>query len=392
MSNPRVWQTVPGELLTAVIPAHNRVRECLALLRYLRSCEFPHPVVVADSSQPERSKALQDEIGDLARYQYFGSQIGQYAKLAQIARCVNTPYIVVMPDDDIAFPHAIESSLTFLHGHDDHVAAHGYSLRFGLERGDFDIYQVEHFIPTIGDESPMQRYYHLMHRYQPHLWAVFRTDVYAEAMGAAASVQNTVFQEFMFQIVSVIAGKVARLPTIYAMRGMEAAQIDYSDADPLQWLVKDTASFFCRYAEFRNAVINYLRHRTTKPSLWMKLCHADAGVSRHGIQSFVNTPKMPFRQLIDMINAACLSRLIHSGTINYTALYGLGEHNDPVKFPGPWRGWAEPQPDDLIRQSRWDDRRYIWRRAVLEAEPRYEISITAEEMTKVEAELDFYEL
>ena len=392
MSNPRVWQTVPGELLTAVIPAHNRVRECLALLRCLRSCEFPHPVVVADSSQPERSKALQEEIGNLARYQYFGSQIGQYEKLAKIGQLTTTPYIIVMPDDDIMFPHAVDSALAFLRDNEDCVAAHGYSLRFGLERDDFDIYQVEHIIPTIGDEWPMQRYYHLMHRYQPHLWAVFRTEVYAEAMRAAASVRNTVFQEFMFQIVSIIIGKVARLPTIYAMRGMEPAQIDYSDADPFQWLVKDADSFFRRYAEFRNAIINYLRYRTTKPSPWMKLRHPDAGVSRHGIQSLVSTSRMSFQQLVDMINAACLSRLIHSGTINYTALYGLGEHTEPAKFAGPWRGWAEPQPDDLIRGSRRNDRRYIWRRAVLEAEPRYEISITADEMTKVEAELDFYEL
>lgn len=391
MSNPRVWQTAPGELLTAVIPAHNRVRECLALLRYLRLCDFPHPVVVADSSRSDGSSALQSAIGDLARYQYFGSRIGQYAKLAQIAQNVDTPYIVLMPDDDIAFPHAIEAALTFLRHHEDCVAAHGYSLRFGLERGDFDIYQVEHFIPTIDDEWPMQRYFHLMRRYQPHLWAVFRTEVYAKAMAAAATMQNTVFQEFMFQIVSIVMGNVARLPMVYAMRGMEPAQIDYSDADPFQWLVKDADSFFRRYVEFRNGVINFLRHGTTKPSLWAKIWHRDNAVTRHGIQSLVNTPRISFRQLVDMINAACLGRLVHPGTINYAAEYGLGKAADPVRFPGPWRGWTEAQADDLIRPSPRGDRRYIWRRAVLEAEPRYEISITADEMTKVEAQLDHYE-
>src|SRR6516162_2670784 len=185
LSTDRVWQTVPGEPLTAVIPAHNRVRECLALLRYLQACRFPYPVVVADSSQGGRSRALRGSIGDLARYQHFGTQIGQYEKLASIARSVTSPYIVVLPDNDIAFPHAIEAALTFLRQNQDYVAAHGYSLRFGFERGDFDIYQVEHFIPTISDHEPMQRYFHLMRRYQPHLWAVFRTEVYAKAMEAA---------------------------------------------------------------------------------------------------------------------------------------------------------------------------------------------------------------
>src|SRR3954465_8825062 len=109
LSNYSVWETAPNELLTAVIPAHNRVEECLSLLRYLRSCKFAHPVVVADSSRPDRARALRAAVGNLARYEYFGSFIGQYPKLSRIARKVSSPYIVVLPDDDVTFPHAIES-------------------------------------------------------------------------------------------------------------------------------------------------------------------------------------------------------------------------------------------------------------------------------------------
>ena len=163
----------------------------------------------------------------------------QYPKLAQIARSVETPHIVVLPDDDILFPHAIEAALSHLKQDPTHVAAHGYSLRFGLEGHDFDIYRVEHFIPTIDDADPMWRYAHLMQRYQPHIWAVFRTEVYAEAMAAAATMPGTLFQELMFQIVSILKGPVARLPVIYAMRGTEVSQVAYSEVDPFQWLVKD---------------------------------------------------------------------------------------------------------------------------------------------------------
>jgi glycosyltransferase domain-containing protein len=388
----RIWQTVAGEPLTAVIPAHNRVGECLALLRYLRACRFAHPVVVADSSQAGRSRVLRGSIGDLARYQYFGAQIGQYEKLARIARSVTSPYIVVLPDDDITFPHAIEAALNFLQQNEDYVAAHGYSLRFGLERGDFDIYKVEHFIPSISDQEPFQRYFHLMRRYQPHLWAVFRTEVYAMAMEAAMSMKGTVFQEFMFQIISVISGKVARLPTVYAMRGMEPSQADYSEADPFQWLIKDADSFFQCYAIFRSGLMHCLKHRMPKPSLWTRMRGRYDALLRDGMHSALDYPKIPFQQLIDLINASYLGRVVDTGTINYAVQYALGDVAQPVKFPGPWRGWLEPQTGDLIRVSQRPDRRYIWRRGVVEAEPRDEISITAAEMTKVESQLEFYDL
>ena len=387
----RVWQTAPGESLTAVIPAHNRGRECLALLRYLQACGFAHPVVVADSSQTDCSSALRSAIAEPARYRYFGAQIGQYEKLARIAQSVTTPYIVVLPDDDIAFPHAIESALTFLRKNQDYVGAHGYSLRFGFERRDFDIYQVEHFIPTISDHEPMQRYYHLMRRYQPHLWAVFRTEVYAKAMEAAMSMKGTVFQEFMFQIVSVISGKVARLPTVYAMRGVVPSQADYSKADPFQWLIKDADCFFQCYAIFRRGLMNFFRTGKTKPSLWTTMRGRDTLIT-NGVHSALNSSKIPFQQLIDLINASYLGRVIDTGTINYAVQYALGDVAQPVKFPGPWRGWLEPQTGDVIRISQRPDRRYIWRRGVVEAEPRDEISITAGEMTKVEAQLEFYDL
>jgi glycosyltransferase domain-containing protein len=391
LSTHRVWQTVPGEPLTAVIPAHNRVRECLALLRYLQACGFAHPVVVADSSQEDRSRTLRSSIADPARYRYFGERIGQYEKLARIAQSVTSPYIVVLPDDDIAFPHAIESALRFLLQNEDYVAAHGYSLRFGFERGDFDIFQVEHFIPAISDPEPMQRYFHLMRRYQPHLWAVFRTEVYAKAMAAAISMKGTVFQEFMFQIVSVISGKIARLPTVYAMRGMVPSQADYSEADPFQWLIKDADCFFQCYAIFRRGLMNFFRSGKTKPSLWASMRGRDALV-RNGMDSALNYSKIPFQQLIDLINASFLGRVIDTGVINHAVAYALGDVALPVKFPGPWRGWLELQTGDVIRSSQRPDRRYIWRREVVEAEPRDEISITAGEMTKVEAQLEFYDL
>jgi glycosyltransferase domain-containing protein len=380
-----VWSVPPGELLTAVIPTHNRVKQCLALLRFLRSCGFEHPIVVADSSRPDRARALEKAVTGLARYQYYDQGIAQYSKFARIAQCAETPYLVCLPDDDILFPHAIEAALAHLQGHSDHVAAHGYSLRFGLERGDFDIYKVEHFIPTIADEAPMRRYFHMMQRYQPHVWAVFRREAYATAMEAAALMKGTVFQEFMFQIVSVLLGKVARLPLIYAMRGMEESHVDYSEADPFQWLIKDADSLFKSYAVFRQALLNFLRFGNIHPK------HDFRRFFEWGI-GIDNPRRVQVEQIIDLINASYLVRVTDSGVVNYAAQYALGDVDAPVKFPGPWAGWSAPRAEDLVRASRRTGRQYVWRRAVIEAEPKEEIRIDREEIARVEAQLDNYDL
>jgi glycosyltransferase domain-containing protein len=375
--------------LTAVIPAHNRVGPCVALVRFLRYCGFGHRVIVADTSTPERAAVLRAGLSDLAEYLSLDYRIAQYPKLAQIARSVETPYIVLLPDDDILFPHAIEAALAHLKQNQTHVAAHGYSLRFGLERRDFDIYQVEHFIPTIDYDDPMWRYAQLMRRYQPHIWAVFRTEVYAEAMAAAATMPGTVFQELMFQIVSILKGPVARLPLIYAMRGMEVSRVAYSEVDPFQWLLKDAESFFRSYSIFRKALADYLGQKQIEPCAGPGerpgLLAADPRIP-------MGAPEVSLEQLLDLANASYLARCIDIGRINHAVRYHLGRTAEPVRFPGPWAGWSEPRPADLVRRSARLDRRYVWREAVLQAQPKEEIVLSSNEIERVETELDGYVL
>ena len=386
---PKVAVTRPGEGLTAVIPAHNRVGACIALIRFLHSCGFKHRIIVADSSTPERAAALRAGLSGLAEYRSFDYRMTQYPKLAQIARSVETPHIVVLPDDDILFPHAIEAALSHLKQDPTHVAAHGYSLRFGLEGHDFDIYRVEHFIPTIDDADPMWRYAHLMQRYQPHIWAVFRTEVYAEAMAAAATMPGTLFQELMFQIVSILKGPVARLPVIYAMRGMEVSQVAYSEVDPFQWLVKDAESLYRSYGMFRKALADYLGEKRIGPSARPRASLGLYGTER---RTPMGTPEVSLEQVLDLVNASYLARCIDIGRVNHAVQHQLGRIAEPVSFPGPWAGWSEPRPGDLVRRSARLDRRYIWREAVLQAEPKEEIVITLKEIERVEAELDGYAL
>jgi glycosyltransferase domain-containing protein len=370
-----------SELLTLVIPTQNRARYCLAQLRFFRSCGFKHRIVVADSSDHVESEAVRAGCAGLADYLRVDRTLKQYEQFAWIVRAIDTPYVVLTPDDDIAFPHAIEAALAYLQAYDDHVAVHGYSLRFGMHGPDVDIYTVEHFIPTIGEDNPIQRLYHLMRRFQPHLWAVFRTDAYASAIERAAAINGTVFQELLFLTISILKGKVARLPMIYAMRGPEISRVDPSEFDPFQWFLKDAESFFKHYIVYRNAVVDFIRR--SLDCVGVLSCNSNLQI--HVFH------QISVEQIIDLINATFLGRTLDLGVVNYNVRWALGEMEQPFKFPPPWAGWKEPIEGDLIHpSSKIANRRYVWRRAVIEAEPKQEITISAEEMSRVATQLDQY--
>ena len=150
--------------------------------------------------------------GGIADYQFFDPATRVIDKWTQVVDGIKTPYVVMTPDDDITFPHAIEAALEALIDKPNYAAAHGYVLRFGAHHNHFDIHGVFSFTPSISDDDPLRRHYQLMRRYQPFIWAVFRTPVFSAALHSAAIVEGAIFQEVMFMSTAVLYAKVMRLP------------------------------------------------------------------------------------------------------------------------------------------------------------------------------------
>ena len=207
--------------LTVVIPTRNRAAQCAAQLAMLRKCGVGCRILVADSSDVAEAGQVRAACGANADYVHFDPSLRIIDKWNEVIPLVETPYVVMTPDDDITFPHAIAASLQALIDNPDYAAAHGYVLNFGVHYDYFDIHSTFSFTPTIDDDDPLKRHYDLMRRYQPFIWAVFRTQTFADALKAAAGVDGTIFQEITFMNAAVLAGKVMRLPVVYAMRGPE---------------------------------------------------------------------------------------------------------------------------------------------------------------------------
>jgi hypothetical protein len=80
------------------------------------------------------------------------------------------------------------------------------------------------------------------------------------------------------------------------------------------------------------------------------------------------------------------------GMVNHMARLFLGDPIPPLDIGGEGPSWHGLTSDDVVHPSKLGNRRYVWRQAAVEAEPREEISISAEDMAHVEAQLDHYHL
>jgi glycosyltransferase domain-containing protein len=355
--------------LTVVLPTRNRPDHVAAQLRFFRDCGLAHSIIIADSSDDARAQSVRACCVGFGEYRRFDPATPVYDKLVDVIRSLDTPYVVIAPDDDVTFPHAIDASLAYLRQNSDYVAAHGYVLTFGMQGSDFDVHGIFSFTPTIAEDEPLRRHYHLMRRYQPFIWAVFRTQTYIAATEAARKIDGVLFQELTFMNTSIVAGKVARLPVVFSMRGMEASLTVVTESHPFAWFLRDARLFFQRYTAYRDSLAQHIR---------------DQGIVIPGAT--------PLEQLLDMIHVTWLGRELNLGVVNHSAQIMLDGLVPTINVgSGPPSG-PEPGGDDVVHASALGTRRYIWRKAVAKAEPREEITISAEEMADVERQLDHYHL
>jgi hypothetical protein len=186
------------------------------------------------------------------------------------------------------------------------------------------------------------------------------------AVTAACTMQAVVFRELTALSTAILQGKVARLRSVYALRGPVKSHAAIHQSYPFFFFLRDAREFFGNYALLRDGIAAFIR--------------------RNGIAT---PPGVSLEQLLDLAYAAYLGREVNTGMINHAAQLLLGDAPPPIQ-PEPAPGWREPAEGDVVHRSPADNRRYVWRRQVLDAEPRDEITIGREDMARVEHQLEHY--
>jgi glycosyltransferase domain-containing protein len=348
--------------LTVILPTRNRPANLPGLVRLFE--RVPYPLVVADSSDPEHAASIRALVPATQRYRAIAPELNLYDKLELVLRTVETPFVLVVSDRKITFPHAIDPLLDHLIAHEDHVAAMGYIVGFTAREDTIDINRVIWFTPTIADDDPLQRHYHLMQRYQSWAFALFRVGPLLKAVMQARCVEGPVFQETLMMNALALQGKMARLPIVLSLQSEERSLHPPRRNNPLYWFVDDIGSFFRHYLRYRGALTDFIREVGIRPP-----------------------PNSDLDRLVDMVHAVWLRRNFDDGVLNHAVRLLLGDAIAPLSGPDARVEWRRRSYRDIVRRGA---RRYIWRDEVLRAEPRSEIQISRDEIKRVNAQLDIY--
>jgi glycosyltransferase domain-containing protein len=379
-------------MLTVLLPTKDRPKQCASQLRFLRDIGLPYPIVVADSSEPDVARQVRIAAEGAANYSHFPASLRMADKLLHAISEVSTPFTVICPDDDITLATSIDRALAFLNANKDYVAAHGYALDLALlDDTHVDIHSVCGFTPSIEEDDPLRRHYHLMRRYQPFYWAVFRTDALRMSISWAVRLNTIMFRELTVMNTAILQGKVARLPMIYQFKSASTSLTPVRESHPLYGFLSSPQSLLTAYKAYRDNLTGFIK---------------EASIPTGHIESIDD--------LIDLTHGLFLQEQIDRGVLNYAIQRMLGDPLPPIPEPVAWTGWKTPGRGDRLHppsQSRWtrrwiplknlargrrwrpskqNGRQYVWRANVLNAEPRDEITIDIAQIEIAERQLDCF--
>ena len=251
-----------------------------------------------------------------------------------------------------------------MHKRDDYVCAQGYVLGFSVHDDDIDINRVVFFTPSIEESDPLWRQYHLMRRYQSWQFSLFRLEPLRRAIAQANTITGVVFQEIMFMNAMAVQGKLARLPNIMTLQTVE--------------------ELFQPPAGYRPVLLVSSR----SPLVFPALCPLPEFACALRMQQWGNKGRpRQVHHILDAVHAVWLRYNFDFGVLNLATQQLLDAKGLDLPHPRPAPPWRRKQFWD-VAHSRRKRGRYLWRRSVLEAEPREEIRISRDDIKRVEKQLD----
>jgi hypothetical protein len=184
------------------------------------------------------------------------------------------------------------------------------------------------FTSSICEEDPLARHYHLMRRYQPWLFGVFRAKAVLAAALQAKSVSGAMFQEIMFANAMVLQGKFGRIRRILTFQPPEHSFNPLVRTHPFYWFLDDPRSFFRHYAYYTKALAHFVAER--------------------GIATAAD-PRL--HKLIDTVHTLWLHSNFNYGVLSYACQLQLGYPLAPIPDPRSPLPRRAAGPADETRKS-----------------------------------------
>lgn len=261
---------------TLVIPTYNRPALLHGLLAHLRATRALFPIIVLDSSKEEsrlvnrRTVASSSLRVQLAEFQ---QTIPVIEKLISGLEGVKTRYVALCADDDLVFVDTIEASLEELEASNDHVACHGTYLNFSPQGRTINVH-IEYSAPSLDGETPIERIFQQLSRYEALNYAVYRRECLVNAVSTSTNVRTPMFWELFSGTVPLLSGKVKRLGRVSNARRARVGKMGI-DWHPVSWICEDPDQFFTEFANYRREFLKVAeRMRVHAPDFATKFTRA----------------------------------------------------------------------------------------------------------------------
>lgn len=230
-----------NELVTIVVPTHNRHRYLPRVLEYYR--DFDCAVIIADSTS--EAYPLRQGIAATIQYMHLPG-MGLTEKIGCALGAVNTPYLAMSADDDFLIREGLSACLEFLEQDRAYTAAQGQIICYRCAGGEEDDVEFRRLydVPAAGGlraDEPFERLEAMFSSYKSFFYAVHRTDSLRSAFsGAGQVVHNLYLNEYLTAMVPLTLGKFMELPVLYQIREYSETSDDKT-TDNLDRLFSDEA-------------------------------------------------------------------------------------------------------------------------------------------------------
>lgn len=243
---------------TLVIPTYNRPVQLRRLLMSLQRQGLPSNVLVADSSTDENhalNVASVRDAGLPVQLVRFAQTISPFDKFQEAVASVDTDYCSMCADDDFLVVDSLASIVDCLRQRPDCVAAHGWYYTF-YETHHLGITSVV-YKGSYEEADALARLHAMCARYEAVTYAVYRTAVMADVLLQVRALPTILSKEFGAGALTMLAGKVARVPALYYGRSLGPSE-QYANWHPLEMLGTRPHALFADYLPYRSVLTQRL--------------------------------------------------------------------------------------------------------------------------------------
>jgi glycosyltransferase domain-containing protein len=243
------------EDLTVIVPSY--CRQAFLLRQIVYWMQSSVKVILLDGSPEPLPTHLRTSLGAISNVRYLHLPIGIVERLVSAKNMVDTPYTVLLGDDEFHLPSGLRRAVQHLQAHPEDVGCIGQSIKFYISQ---DRSQVAygsgyaHFGYAVQADSVLDRFAYAVERYNAATcYAVLRTEVWKDSWATLLKTSCKDVCEVQQALATYGAGKFATVDQIYWLRSYE--NVSVSDHNHFKILTFQSWWESAAYADERRAVV-----------------------------------------------------------------------------------------------------------------------------------------